>query len=263
MKSARTLSWCTSGVFQMIWNTSICWYKAVPLSGGHAHSRSCLHVPEAPLNLHSENLQPRRWPSCVGKGREEDDAPGGFRQPWYGPLRSHRGLAGRACGKGQAAEGCTVFIFLGEWLLCGYWTWQGRHTFHRFDKFNSKYNPVGASELREIFLKTDNLIGGDYFARIIKVPQLVKTVMPGQNSALYLCSFHRRWPMIWRRVSTSTQNPGFPSTAPLQKNGTVSPSGSFTTKCTLQTWAGWSKCPEYSECSAYQRKSTTKKHQFQ
>ncbi|XP_029702115.1 AMP deaminase 3 isoform X2 [Takifugu rubripes] len=44
----------------------------------------------------------------------------------------------------------------------------GRHTFHRFDKFNSKYNPVGASELREIFLKTDNLIGGDYFARIIK-----------------------------------------------------------------------------------------------
>ncbi|KAM8894995.1 AMP deaminase 3 isoform 2-T3 [Spinachia spinachia] len=44
----------------------------------------------------------------------------------------------------------------------------GRHTFHRFDKFNSKYNPVGASELREIFLKTDNLIDGEYFARIIK-----------------------------------------------------------------------------------------------
>ncbi|XP_057690348.1 AMP deaminase 3 [Corythoichthys intestinalis] len=44
----------------------------------------------------------------------------------------------------------------------------GRHTFHRFDKFNSKYNPVGASELREIFLKTDNLLNGEYFARIIK-----------------------------------------------------------------------------------------------
>uniref|UniRef100_A0A3Q3WVG8 AMP deaminase n=1 Tax=Mola mola TaxID=94237 RepID=A0A3Q3WVG8_MOLML len=44
----------------------------------------------------------------------------------------------------------------------------GRHTFHRFDKFNSKYNPVGASELREIYLKTDNLIGGEYFARLIK-----------------------------------------------------------------------------------------------
>ncbi|XP_069551564.1 AMP deaminase 3b isoform X2 [Brachyistius frenatus] len=44
----------------------------------------------------------------------------------------------------------------------------GRQTFHRFDKFNSKYNPVGASELREIFLKSDNYIKGEYFARIIK-----------------------------------------------------------------------------------------------
>uniref|UniRef100_A0A8D3BV27 AMP deaminase n=1 Tax=Scophthalmus maximus TaxID=52904 RepID=A0A8D3BV27_SCOMX len=44
----------------------------------------------------------------------------------------------------------------------------GRQTFHRFDKFNTMYNPVGASELREIFLKTDNFINGEYFARIIK-----------------------------------------------------------------------------------------------
>ncbi|XP_013882334.1 AMP deaminase 3 isoform X1 [Austrofundulus limnaeus] len=44
----------------------------------------------------------------------------------------------------------------------------GRQTFHRFDKFNSKYNPVGASELRELFLKTDNDINGEYFAQIIK-----------------------------------------------------------------------------------------------
>ncbi|XP_061884635.1 AMP deaminase 3 [Entelurus aequoreus] len=44
----------------------------------------------------------------------------------------------------------------------------GRQTFHRFDKFNSKYNPVGASELREIFLKIDNLLNGEYFAHIIK-----------------------------------------------------------------------------------------------
>ncbi|TRY95817.1 hypothetical protein DNTS_021269 [Danionella cerebrum] len=44
----------------------------------------------------------------------------------------------------------------------------GRQTFHRFDKFNSKYNPVGASELREIYLKTDNYIKGEYFAKLIK-----------------------------------------------------------------------------------------------
>uniref|UniRef100_UPI00358F67F9 AMP deaminase 3-like n=1 Tax=Myxine glutinosa TaxID=7769 RepID=UPI00358F67F9 len=44
----------------------------------------------------------------------------------------------------------------------------GRQTFHRFDKFNSKYNPVGASELRELYLKTDNYMEGEYFAQIIK-----------------------------------------------------------------------------------------------
>ncbi|XP_073950113.1 AMP deaminase 2-like isoform X2 [Choristoneura fumiferana] len=43
-----------------------------------------------------------------------------------------------------------------------------RNTFHRFDKFNAKYNPVGESRLREVFLKTDNYMNGTYFARIIK-----------------------------------------------------------------------------------------------
>ncbi|XP_067850361.1 AMP deaminase 3 isoform X3 [Heptranchias perlo] len=45
---------------------------------------------------------------------------------------------------------------------------KGRQTFHRFDKFNAKYNPVGASELRDLYLKTDNYMQGEYFARIIK-----------------------------------------------------------------------------------------------
>ncbi|XP_064470633.1 AMP deaminase 2-like isoform X3 [Ornithodoros turicata] len=43
-----------------------------------------------------------------------------------------------------------------------------RNTFHRFDKFNTKYNPIGESRLREIFLKSDNFIGGLYFAEILK-----------------------------------------------------------------------------------------------
>lgn len=41
-------------------------------------------------------------------------------------------------------------------------------TFHRFDRFNLKYNPAGQSRLREIFLKTDNLIEGRYLADITK-----------------------------------------------------------------------------------------------
>uniref|UniRef100_A0A3P9A8N1 AMP deaminase n=1 Tax=Esox lucius TaxID=8010 RepID=A0A3P9A8N1_ESOLU len=43
-----------------------------------------------------------------------------------------------------------------------------RNTFHRFDKFNSKYNPIGESILREIFIKTDNHVEGKYFGHIIK-----------------------------------------------------------------------------------------------
>jgi len=44
----------------------------------------------------------------------------------------------------------------------------GRQTFQRFDKFNAKYNPVGASELRDLYMKTENHIQGEYFASIIK-----------------------------------------------------------------------------------------------
>ncbi|KAF8264766.1 hypothetical protein EI94DRAFT_1591743 [Lactarius quietus] len=41
-------------------------------------------------------------------------------------------------------------------------------SFHRFDKFNLKYNPIGESRLREIFLKTDNFIQGRYLAELTR-----------------------------------------------------------------------------------------------
>lgn len=41
-------------------------------------------------------------------------------------------------------------------------------TFHRFDRFNLKYNPAGQSRLREIFLKTDNYVKGRYLAELTK-----------------------------------------------------------------------------------------------
>ncbi|KAL8842710.1 MAG: hypothetical protein Q9170_000366 [Blastenia crenularia] len=41
-------------------------------------------------------------------------------------------------------------------------------SFHRFDKFNLKYNPAGSSRLREIFLKTDNYIQGRYLAELTR-----------------------------------------------------------------------------------------------
>lgn len=40
------------------------------------------------------------------------------------------------------------------------------NTFQRFDHFNAKYNPFGKSELREVFLKSNNSMGGQYYAEI-------------------------------------------------------------------------------------------------
>jgi len=43
-----------------------------------------------------------------------------------------------------------------------------KDSFQRFDKFNLKYNPLGESRLREIFLKIDNFIKGRYLAELTK-----------------------------------------------------------------------------------------------
>lgn len=43
-----------------------------------------------------------------------------------------------------------------------------KDSFHRFDRFNTKYNPIGEARLREIFLKTDNYIKGRYLAELTK-----------------------------------------------------------------------------------------------
>lgn len=34
----------------------------------------------------------------------------------------------------------------------------GKESFHRFDRFNLKYNPFGQSRLREIFIKQVNCL---------------------------------------------------------------------------------------------------------
>ena len=39
---------------------------------------------------------------------------------------------------------------------------------HRFDRFNNKYSPMGHNDLRTIFLKTDNAMGGRYLAEITR-----------------------------------------------------------------------------------------------
>ncbi|OQR69066.1 AMP deaminase 2-like [Tropilaelaps mercedesae] len=66
-----------------------------------------------------------------------------------------------------------------------------KNTFHRFDKFNDRYNPVGESRLREIFLKTDNYISGKYFADIIKEVMNDLEESKYQNAELRLSIYGR------------------------------------------------------------------------
>lgn len=58
-------------------------------------------------------------------------------------------------------------------------------TFHRFDRFSTKYNPIGQSRLREIFMKTDNFNGGQYLA------ELTKEVLNEQAKLKYQLSEYR------------------------------------------------------------------------
>ncbi|XP_055865754.1 AMP deaminase 2-like isoform X4 [Biomphalaria glabrata] len=66
-----------------------------------------------------------------------------------------------------------------------------RNTFHRFDKFNAKYNPVGESRLREVFMKTDNHINGLYFAKVIKEVMEDLEESKYQNAELRLSIYGR------------------------------------------------------------------------
>eukprot|EP00071_Canis_lupus_P027019 XP_022260576.1 AMP deaminase 1 isoform X2 [Canis lupus familiaris] len=78
---------------------------------------------------------------------------------------------------------------------------KGRQTFQRFDKFNDKYNPVGASELRDLYLKTDNYIDGEYFATIIKEVGADLLEAKYQHAEPRL-SIYGRSPDEWDKLST-------------------------------------------------------------
>ncbi|XP_067641734.1 AMP deaminase 2 isoform X2 [Eurosta solidaginis] len=75
-----------------------------------------------------------------------------------------------------------------------------RNTFHRFDKFNSKYNPIGESRLREVFLKTDNYSNGKYFAQIIKEVAYDLEESKYQNAELRL-SIYGKSADEWKKLA--------------------------------------------------------------
>lgn len=61
----------------------------------------------------------------------------------------------------------------------------GHDLFHRFDRFTLKYQPLGQSRLREIFLKTDNLMAGRYLG------ELTKQVLSDQEFLKYQLAEYR------------------------------------------------------------------------
>ncbi|KAL9880077.1 AMP deaminase 2 isoform X3 [Glossina fuscipes] len=75
-----------------------------------------------------------------------------------------------------------------------------RNTFHRFDKFNAKYNPIGESRLREVFLKTDNYSNGKYFAQIIKEVAFDLEESKYQNAELRL-SIYGKSRDEWKKLA--------------------------------------------------------------
>lgn len=73
-------------------------------------------------------------------------------------------------GKNRTLKNVFDDMGLGWTELCidGLQVWADKSCMHRFDRFNNKYSPMGQNELRTIFLKTDNAIGGRYLAELTK-----------------------------------------------------------------------------------------------
>ncbi|KAK7018040.1 AMP deaminase [Paramarasmius palmivorus] len=78
-------------------------------------------------------------------------------------------------------------------------------SFHRFDKFNLKYNPIGESRLREIFLKTDNYIQGRYLAELTKGMSCYQVMTDLEQSKYQNCewrlSIYGRSPEEWDKLA--------------------------------------------------------------
>ena len=71
-----------------------------------------------------------------------------------------------------------------------------KNIFHRFDKFNLKYNPFGQSRLREIFIKQDNLIHGQFLAEITREVFSDLEASKYQHTE-YRISIYGRKPVEW------------------------------------------------------------------
>jgi len=80
-----------------------------------------------------------------------------------------------------------------------------KNTFHRFDRFNLKYNPCGQSRLREIFIKQDNMIRGRFLAELTK--QVCDDLRANKYTmAEYRISIYGRKPAEWDNLAAWVLN---------------------------------------------------------
>ena len=87
--------------------------------------------------------------------------------------------------------------------------------YQRFDNFNSKYSPFRMANMRRIFLKTENRIGGRYFAELLKIVLNRHEISKGHNSAcemsLSIYGMERNeWYDLAVWMMTDWKHPDFP-----------------------------------------------------
>ncbi|TPP45183.1 Adenosine/AMP deaminase family protein [Leishmania donovani] len=67
-----------------------------------------------------------------------------------------------------SAKAARVAHLLAEMPVAALQVHAGKATFHRFDRFNHRFSPMGMTSLRSLFLKTENFMQGRYFAELIR-----------------------------------------------------------------------------------------------
>lgn len=113
-----------------------------------------------------------------------------------------------------------------------------KNTFHRFDRFNLKYNPFGQSRLREIFIKQASLqiftIHATSFPpSCLKVSQLQGRL--GKQSKVFRQNYRAKFHLLWARFRTKGFWPQRVSESPQDKQR-QNPSGKDDRAFALIIW---------------------------
>ncbi|KAG5483485.1 hypothetical protein CUR178_07806 [Leishmania enriettii] len=84
-----------------------------------------------------------------------------------GPTKCFAAERDEMAAAGRAKVERVVYL-LAEMPIAALQVHAGKATFHRFDRFNHRFSPMGVTSLRSLFLKTDNFMQGRYFAELIR-----------------------------------------------------------------------------------------------